>query len=340
MSWRSKRSRAKLDASGAAAKVVVQAFDRRQPQALAAPAPWLVIDAAGPFQDSDYRLPLAALAAGAHYIDLADSRSFVAGFEEAVGAAARAAGMLAVTGASSTPALSHAALAVMTHGWRQIDDILVAISPGARAPRGLAVVQAILSYVGRPVRVFRGGAWRRTYGWGELRLLRFPGVGRRWASVCDTPDLDLLPARFPIQGEALFLAGLTPWPLHLGLWALSWLVRLRLAPSLALLARPLRALAGLFSPFGSDRGGMIVEARGADAGGAPIHARWSLWAAPGVGPNTPAAPAAALARRLLEGRETRRGAFDCGGLLELDDILAELSDLPIDTRLDQDRPRG
>ena len=45
------------------------------------------------------------------------------------------AGIVAVTGASSTPALSHAAADRLTASWRRIDAILVAISPGARAPR-------------------------------------------------------------------------------------------------------------------------------------------------------------------------------------------------------------
>jgi saccharopine dehydrogenase-like NADP-dependent oxidoreductase len=39
----------------------------------------LVIDAAGPFQGSSYALPRACIAAGLHYLDLADARGFVCG---------------------------------------------------------------------------------------------------------------------------------------------------------------------------------------------------------------------------------------------------------------------
>src|SRR5512145_1090057 len=50
------------------------------PEALRSLYPDLVVHCAGPFQGQDYRVAAAALAAGAHYVDLADGRDFVAGF--------------------------------------------------------------------------------------------------------------------------------------------------------------------------------------------------------------------------------------------------------------------
>lgn len=186
-----KALRTSLLARGAAARINIHLFDRSRPHTLADVSPWLVVDAAGPFQDSDYTLALAAVRHGAHYIDLADGREFVAGFKDALEGAAVDAGVLAVTAASSTPALSHAALTSFVDRWRRLDDIIVAISPGARAPRGLSVVEAILSYVGRPVRLFKNGTWRTASGWSGLRRLYMPGLGWRLVSLCETPDLDL-----------------------------------------------------------------------------------------------------------------------------------------------------
>jgi len=326
---------ASLLAQGSRAQLKSQVFDRTRPDALAGLRPWLVVDAAGPFQNSGYDLALAAVRCGAHYVDLADGRAFVAGFKNALAGAAAEAGVLAVTGASSTPALSHAALELLVEGWRAIDAVTVAISPGARAPRGVAVVQAILSYVGQPVRVFRNGAWGYAAGWSGLRSFDMPGLGRRLTSICETPDLDLLPQRFPIQRSALFRAGLEPAPLHLSLSFLSLSVRSGLIASLQPFAGLLRLIASAFVVFGSDRGGMIVEASGEDAQGRPIHARWSLWADAGAGPNTPPAPAAALVRALVDDRETRRGALVCAGLLTRGDIMRELAAFPIHTRLDE-----
>ena len=323
---------ARLQEEGAA--VEITAFDRTRPE-LTALKPWLVVDAAGPFQGGGYGLALAAVHAGAHYVDLADARDFLAGFPAALGTAADATGVLAVTGASSTPALSHAALERITRGWLRLDEVVALISPGARAPRGLAVMESILSYVGQPVRLFKRGGWTTVPGWSDLRKVDMPGLGRRWAALCETPDLDLLPARFPVRRSALFMAGLELAPMHLGLATLGLLVRWRLLPSLRPLARPLRAGAALLAPFGSDRGGMLVEAIGLDEHGRPVRARWALWAEANAGPSTPAAPAAALISALAAGRETRHGACSAAGLLDLDAALAPLASLPIRTRADE-----
>jgi saccharopine dehydrogenase-like NADP-dependent oxidoreductase len=80
--------------------------------------PELVIHCAGPFQGQDYRVARAAAAAGAHYLDLADGREFVTQFARAVDPAMRAAGCLAVSGASTLPALSAAVLDAGSAGFR------------------------------------------------------------------------------------------------------------------------------------------------------------------------------------------------------------------------------
>jgi len=317
------------------AKIEVAKLDRLDPQGLAALAPWAVVDAAGPFQGQDHAFPSAVLAARAHYVDLADARDFVAGFEAALDGAARSAKRWAITGASSTPALSHAALDAMTAGWTRIDRVEAAISPGARAPRGLSVIRAILAWAGAPVRVFTDGHWTTRPGWSGPRRIAFPGLGRRWASLAETPDLDLLPARFHVRRDAIFRAGLELPVLHLGLWTLSLLRRARLVPSLEPLAVVLGEAAGLVAPLGTDRGGMVVSAEGLDADGAPRLARWSLCAEAGSGPHTPAAPAAATLRALLDGKlagEPRATA--CVGLVDLPAILHELRTLPIRTQLE------
>ena len=75
--------------------------------------------------------------------------------------------------------------------------------------------------------------------------------------------------------------------------------------------------------------------RGSTPDGAAIRARWALWAEAGAGPNTPAAPAAALVRALLAGSAPPPGAMASPGLVGLDAILRELDPLPIATRCDE-----
>jgi saccharopine dehydrogenase-like NADP-dependent oxidoreductase len=94
---------AELAKTRPAARIEVARLDRLDPQGLAALGAWAVVDAAGPFQGQDHAFPRAVLAARAHYIDLADARDFVAGFEAALDGPARAARRWAITGASSTP---------------------------------------------------------------------------------------------------------------------------------------------------------------------------------------------------------------------------------------------
>lgn len=318
--------------------VEIFAFDRERPTQLAALRPWAVIDSAGPFQGSGYDLALAAVQAGAHYIDLADGRAFVAGFEAAVDAAARQGGVLAVTGASSTPALTHAALERMTAGWTRIDRAFSAISAGARAPRGASLIRAILSWTGQPVRCFADGQWRERPGWSHMPRIVVPGVGARHVALAETADLDLIPARFNPTREGIFHAGLSPPLAQWAMWLLGWLVRLRLMRALEPLAGPIASAGALTAGLGSDRSGMVVEAEGLGPEGEPRRSRWALWAEPGAGPTTPAAPAAAILRALLDGRLIQTGATPCAGLLPVEELVAPLAHLPIRTRLDETRP--
>lgn len=264
----------------------------------------------------------AAIAARIHYLDLADARSFVAGFSVLDGAA-RAAAVVALTGASSTPALSNAALDKLTAGWRQVDRVAIAIAPGNRAPRGLSVVRSILSYAGRPVRVFVGRRWSERPGWGLTVRRAMPGLGKRWLSPSETPDLDIIPERFAVRDSVIFRAGLELAVLHLGLLAASLAVRFGLLRSLAPMARLFRAVAAAFTPFGTDRGGMTVDAIGLDARARPIRGTWSLVAEAADGPFVPTLPAIAALRGLADGRIARAGASACVGVLSLEDIEAE-----------------
>jgi hypothetical protein len=139
----------------------------------------VVIHAAGPFQGQDYRVAAACIAAGIHYVDLADGAEFVAGINS-LNAAARAAGVTVVSGASTVPALTSAVLAAMEarHG-RPLRRVATWLSPGNRTPRGLAVVRAILSYAGRPIAGFAEGRPTTRIGWGGVHRFdigRLPSV--------------------------------------------------------------------------------------------------------------------------------------------------------------------
>jgi saccharopine dehydrogenase-like NADP-dependent oxidoreductase len=149
----------------------------------------IVVDAAGPFAASGRSVVEAALAAGCSYVDLADNREFVASFAR-YDIMARKAGVAAVTGASTTPALTHAVLMSLTDGWLDIDSVDATIVPGNRTPKGAAVIASILSWVGQKGPVFAEGQWQHRHGWSGTHTTLIEGVGRRRAALADLPDLD------------------------------------------------------------------------------------------------------------------------------------------------------
>lgn len=301
--------------------------DRIEPRDLAGYD--LVIDAAGPFQDSMATLVEAAIGARVDYLDLADGREWVVGFAERFDAAAREAGVALVSGASSIPALSHAVLDRLVEGWREVESIRIGIFPGNRAPRGQSVVEAILSYAGQPVRVFRDGAWGEQWGWGGLHRVDAGPAGKRWASVCDTPEQELLVARYRPTRSAEFFAGMELSVLHLGLTLLSLPVRWGWIGSLRPWARPLLRVAQWLLPFGSDKGAMLIEARGIGSTGNLARAEWRLNAEANRGPYVPVLAAVAMARRWRDGKKPAAGACVCSGLLELDDFAADFHALAL-----------
>ena len=101
-----------------------------------------------------------------------------------------------------------------------------------------------------------------------------PRLGRRWASLFDTPDLDLIPARLGVRRSAVFLAGLELPVLHLGLALAALPVRLGLLRSLLPFARLVRAISVPFGRLSTDRGGMVVRAGGRDASGDAVQTAW------------------------------------------------------------------
>jgi len=294
------------------------------PAALAKLAPDLVVHCAGPFQGQDYRVASAALAAGAHYLDLADGRDFVARFAERNDAAARAAGRIALSGASTLPALSSAVVDSLGKRLSSIESIRTVVAPGQKAPRGEATLAGVFSYAGKPFQWWSDGAWRDAHGWQAMRRERFD-FGARWAAACDVPDLELFPRRYPgvrtVEFRAALERGLQQWALWLAAAARRAGVPLAIERRAALLNR----VAGWMDRFGGEHGGMKIELTGAHADGTKARIEWQLTAPAENGPEIPCMAAILLARRLARGEITARGAFSCMGFLTLGEFEGEFA---------------
>ncbi len=297
-------------------------------------SPGLVIHCIGPFQGQNYRVAVAALAAGAHYLDLADGRAFVAEFAEQVRERAIRAMRVAVSGASTLPALSSAVVEELRTGLLQLESIELVIAPGQRAARGAATLEAVFSYLGKPVPVWRGGCWKSTWGWMDLRRVDLD-VGRRLAAACDVPDLAIFPAHFPGIQSVRFHAALEFGIQHLTLWSLAALGRMGLPIPVGRLAVWLDRCAGMFDPAAGDEGGMSVSVTGRTADGRNVRRTWHLVAPAVDGPEIPCMPTILLTRRFAGGSIPEPGAYACTGLLRLAEFEPEFARWRITTRTEE-----
>lgn len=316
-------------APGAASPVrcaVLDASSASLAQELAALAPQVVVHTAGPFQGQDYAVARACIAAGAHYIDLADGRAFVAGITS-LDAEARAAGVAVIAGASSVPALSGAVADELCAGMQAVESIDIGISPGNRTERGLSTVQAVLGYCGRPIPTQGPDP---VFGWSGTWQHAYPQpVGRRLLSPCDVPDLALLPGRHAGRPRVRFGAGLELEFLHRGMNAMAWLARRGWVRAWDGHAAWLKGVSEWFQRLGTDAGAMHVAVRGRGADGAELAREWQLVATHGDGPFVPTLAAAALVARIAGGRAPEAGARRCLGLLTAQEILAQANGLAI-----------
>jgi saccharopine dehydrogenase-like NADP-dependent oxidoreductase len=288
----------------------------------------LVISTAGPFQGQDYRVARAALAAGAHYADIADGRAFVCGIASLDGEA-RACGRLAVSGASSVPALSSAVVDRYAPEFSRLDSIDIGISTTQR-PQGLATTRAVLGYAGKTLPTWREGQAATATGWQGLRRRSFGApVGSRWLCDCDVPELELFPRRYRGVRHVRFGAGVELALAQWGLWMLAGTVRMGLVRDLSAWVPALHASSRWLEPLAAGRSAMFVELHGADAQGRPHRRCWQLAAEQHDGAHIPAMAAVALTRRLARGDALEPGAMPCLGLVSLDQYLAELGGLRI-----------
>jgi NAD(P)-dependent dehydrogenase (short-subunit alcohol dehydrogenase family) len=293
--------------------------------------PWLVIDASGPFQTADYAVPKAALSAGAHYIDLADAREYLKGFAM-LDAEAKAAGLVALAGASSTPALSSAVIAALTKDWARIDCVDIAIVPGGKSEVGPAVMKAILTYVGKLIPSLNEGHYGTIIAWVNSQILIIPGLGKRRIAPVETADVELVAPHFKVQQRLLFQAGLESPIEQWGMIALSHVKRLGLLGNLTGLA-PLLQFARRFTRlFTGDRGAMVVTATGLDHTGKTVSGEWQLIANNGDGPNVPVMAAAAAVKALLR-NEIPTGAQPCINVMLLEAIEEEMNRYQIETSI-------
>jgi saccharopine dehydrogenase-like NADP-dependent oxidoreductase len=280
----------------------------------------LVIHTAGPFQEQGYQVARAAASAGAHYIDLADGRDFVSFFADALNGTFVQANRVAVTGASSVPALSSTVINYLTQGWKQIETIDVCIAPAQQSPRGLATLAGVLNYCGTPIEVWEEGKWIEKLGWAKPSWVHFAGMKPRLAALCDVPDLALFPKYYSGIRSVSFRAALELPILQRAFAVMANLRSWKLLNKPERYANCLWHMAKWFDRWGSDVGGMVVQVSGQKADGQTLTRNWHITAGNNDGPEIPCMAAIILAKRLASGEQIQSGARPCIGLIQLSEF--------------------
>ncbi len=259
------------------------ALDLRDPGALEAAArgAFAVACTAGPSQDLAPALPDAAIRAGAHWLDIADSTGWVLALLRNRGLSERAAaaGLAVAPGLSTLPCLA----------------VVLARSLLERLP-GARVARALLFIGNRNTKGVASVATGLLSASGDTVRVETP-VGPRPAWTFDSPLLAILREEFGLQSEfrvtfelsAGFRLARVSRPLGRVLGT-EWLSRL-----FALLSRP---IAGL----GSDVGRISVEVE--DGAGGRAAAAFT-----GRGQRMPVLPVAAVLGGLLSGEVRDRGVL-------------------------------
>lgn len=296
-------------------------------------SPDIVIHTCGPFQNQDYSIPKACIEIGAHYIDLSDDRKFTCNISS-LDDAAKKNKLFIISGASSVPGLSSTVVEFYQSEFSSIDSIDIAIAPGNKAERGEATIRGILSYTGHPFKFFSDGNWKNTYGWMKPIFYDFKGrLGKRWLADIDVPDLTLFPERYQVRKRVSFKAGLELSVLHLAMFVMAGLARIRLVKNWSVLTKAIVKLSNLFLPFGTDTGGMQVLIKGKDLEGGDHSITWDLFADNGIGPYIPTISTNLLAKKIIEGKVTEFGAKPCLGMYTLSDFDEYIKNMDICTRV-------
>jgi NAD(P)-dependent dehydrogenase (short-subunit alcohol dehydrogenase family) len=145
---------------------------------------------AGPFSALGLAAARAALAEGAHYVDIADDREYIRALRALDADFARAR-RCAVFGCSSLPAVSSALALTLIDAGPRPARARVTLFIGSANPKGEAAVRALIERLGRPVTTARGE--QRGFGRPETVPLPAP-FGPRKAYTFDGPEHDLFPS--------------------------------------------------------------------------------------------------------------------------------------------------
>jgi Saccharopine dehydrogenase NADP binding domain len=274
---------------------------------------------AGPFGSLPPTLPEACLAAGVHYVDIADDRAWLARLR-GLGDRFRDRGLTAAGGCSSLPGISGSLALAAAERLPRVERARVVLFIGNRNPKGDAAVRSCAGQLGSsfsaPQGPFLGLRGRET-----VRLP--PPFGRRAVLDFESPELDRFPGLLGARDVRVEVGFENP--LATGSLALFARLGPRLGPAAACAIAP---LGRLLSGFGHSGGVVQVDLWSPD--GARVTA--SLGGARD-GQRMAVLPAAFIAEALWKGEPAPRGAVDAWEVFGARQLLDRLAAAGYELRL-------
>ncbi len=253
----------------------------------------VAVNCTGPFSSMTMALPDACLAAGIHYVDVADHRGWIQRMQ-ARDQEFRARGLTAAVGCSSLPGISGALAILAARRLPTVERARITLFIGNRNPKGEAAVRSAVNQLGRPFPAPQGTL--RGFHGRETVMLP-PPFGPRDVYDWDSPELDLFPKLLRAK-EVRVKVGF-----EARLATLSFAGLARLGPNLgSRLLATIAPLARHLSTFGHSGGFVKVELFAPDGTTAS-----ATLGGENDGQKMAALPAAFVAQGILDGSVTAPG---------------------------------
>ena len=315
------RDEAKARAMAASIKGASIAADvhERDSCARAVAGQQVVVNCSGPFNATHTKLLEGCLAAGVHYVDIADDRQWCRRVYES-DASFRQKGLTLAWGCSSFPGISGAlAAALNEHEPTPPDSVRCSLFIGNRNPKGYAAVRSAVGMIGRKIQAPQG----ILRGWSDLESVELPlPFGRRKLLNAEAPDYDLMPKLLGVK-QVVVKAGFELPVSNLLfrlLAACGPIWGAGMARLLWLSGKPLGWIGGSGGAITCELTyGERVKRGSASGEGAQKLAAW---------------PAILVARALCEGQDIKRGAVTAFEAIGTRKLLAGLQDAGFQVRLD------
>ena len=268
----------------------------------------VVLDAVGPFQDRTTTLVQAAEAIGFDVVDISDSLTYC---ERVL--ARRSAGVRLLTACSSVSVVP--ASCVMVSGITRPTRASTFLAPETRYTARPGAGTSLLRSIGRPIRVWRGGALVRRIGWSEAQPFPMPRpIGPLECRLMETADAVTLPPVWPSLRDVDFWVDTHIAALNrLLTWAAGW------------------GVASWFESRYVQRIGLpVVRGLGPKGGAMGVQiegegriARFGI-VAEHRGYYTPIVPAVIAAKRIAEGRFQGTGVIPADRQVDPEEVFAYL----------------